>query len=99
MQRNGSLGIMATKVFCYRATFSGYEAFGATARSAVKILEEVVRMHEGARVAARAVRDAFVIPIVPGALHNGLPVPGAGFDELAEAGGPGLAGGRGRKRR
>jgi len=86
---------MATKVFCYRATFDHYEAFGATARSAVKILEEVVRMRDGARLAARAEREATVLPIVPGALHRGLPL--AGFEDLPEAGGRWLARGRSKK--
>lgn len=57
---SGTLRSMATKVFCYRASFNGYEAFGATRLGAVKILEEVVRMREGAREAARAERDATV---------------------------------------
>lgn len=85
---------MSTRVFCYRASFGPFEAFGATRASAKKILEEVVRRTEGARVAARAERDAFVIPIVAGVLRGGQPVEGAGFDELPEAGGRGLAHGK-----
>jgi hypothetical protein len=87
----------SSRILCWRALGTSpegtrVESFGVTREGAVAIFRTIA-----ARLGWTRNVEAFVIPIVPGALLDGEP--DVGFEDLVEAGGSGLARSRLRTKR